>query len=302
MDPSGPRAGTDPLLTLGWFRTGSTFLYETLRQGWNGAIHFYEPFNPLMPRLFEDGDSDELFAGKQHLFEPYLNRESIVEEWFDPSFGQHNFFLDNSERLDGMDRYLVELASTADPAHFQMNRALGRLDYLRELFPSAKCVLLIRNPWATWCSWHEYPEDPYGDELSDSKYQQHSMLRELSHRLPEESLEYWGLNDHQTKHPLDTFLTLWGFIHYLALQQISDYRFFHVLRYEDLVANWSRSLDLLEEDLELELDRSSLPDPHRDSLDRWRSSFDDDDLKQSLDRIPDGTPIQSMLTQFEYVS
>lgn len=302
MSAEQPGDGTDPILSLGWFRTGSTFLYRTLREGLPEVDHFYEPFNPFIPRIFDQSaDQEQLFAGKRSLFQAYESQEAIVKEWFDPAFGQSNFFLDGAERHDEMDRYLVELASAGDPVHFQMNRGLGRLDYLRGLFPSAKSLLIIRNPWAIWSSWHGYPSDPYGDDLDRNKYQQANMLKELSVRLPDESLEYWGLNDHDSKQPLDTFLGLWGFLHYLVLQQIDDYEHYHVVRYEDLVTRWENSLELIEEDLDVSLDREGLPEPHDESVEKWRGTFDSKDVETALERVSEDAPTRSMLEQFEYI-
>jgi hypothetical protein len=302
MTDQAPADGTDPILSLGWFRTGSTFLFRVLESGLEDTRHYYEPFNPLIPNLFgSNRDLEEIFAGKQDLFEPYRDRESIVEEWFDPLYGQSNFFLDGEQRHGELDRYLVELADTDGPVHFQMNRALGRLDYLRGLFPSARVLLIVRSPWATWCSWHGYPEDPYDNELPGDKFQQSVILKELAVQLPDESQAFWGLDNYRSRHPLDNFLSLWGFLHYLVLQQIDDFPHYHLLRYEDFVREFDQSIELIEKDLDVSLDRTDLPDPHEDSVDRWREHFDEDQLATALERLPGDAPIRSMLQQLEYL-
>jgi hypothetical protein len=165
------------------WRSRGTWAWEALRSQ-PGNLGFYEPLHEHLPSMstrrinaLHDGNWQ---SGHPALAQPYfaeyapLLRASLVPGYrrtlpfADTGFAFDRYFLAAGEPHDALRRYIASLCDTAAASGCQpvikFARSQGRFAWFAANFPSADHVLLVRQPWAQFCSgWRCFAGDnnPY---------------------------------------------------------------------------------------------------------------------------------------------
>ncbi len=306
---------TSPLLSLGWFRSGTTYLFNCLKEALPDRLHFYEPFNPNISRYLKEYRQIKaqhpykeiklrVKKGRNDfLFQPYFERGNFVGKRFREAFGLKNFFLDENSDYPELERYIRGLNRCPQAVHFQMNRSLGRIGLLKKLFPEISVIILVRHPGAVWASMQGYPEDLLDPLLDPGKFQLNRLLGEFS-RLPQAQLPEFQdrLKKIDSLPPFEQFLLVWTALHRVAETALQTIPRTIWLRYEDLVLKQSESLKLISDKLAINIVPEKLPRPRTAALDRWKRLKNAGGIQQLFNTLPAPGTTRKLLKKFSYLA
>lgn len=200
--PRGPE-GDGPVFLVGWWRSGTTFFWNLLRQD-DRYTCYYEPLHEHLPaRLDEaaehggDGQDDGIddrdggAAGARagpvdptHLAVDgywteyrHVDRTALDDAWR-PWFGRERWVLGPDDEAPELRRHL-ELLVEAAPARpvLKVVRASLRAAWLRRAFADATLVHVVRDPRSVWTSM--VGRDAAGDDPLPAKRHGffHALLR-----------------------------------------------------------------------------------------------------------------------------
>lgn len=145
-----------PVFLVGWWRSGTTFLWNLLRQD-PRYTGYFEPFHPhLDVHLAEgrDDDVDPTHRGVEDYWTEYrdLPRDPLQEAWR-PWFGRSRLHLDAEEDARDLRAYVDLLVDEADARPvLKVVRGPFRARWLRAAYPEATLVHVVRNPRSVWTS------------------------------------------------------------------------------------------------------------------------------------------------------
>ncbi len=292
----------DIFLTLGWFRSGTTHLYELLKKALPGWTHYYEPFHPKLAKSLEvyrkekaaNPDRDILIKEPLHqkvLFQEYFKKPGAIDNHYQPRFGACDFFLDAEADFDCLVDYLQALASVKTPVNFQVNRGLGRIDFIKSVFPRA-----------VWASWHDQPEDPFSAELPGDKFKLDRMLEEVEDVLAPEDYQDWGFKWAHHRPPVAVFLVMWSFLYSVALRAADNFRSTAIVQFEDLIADSESLLKKMSHSLDLPLETGELPASYSTPIRKWRRNSSPEEYQEFLADLPAETPLLNLMRSFDYWS
>lgn len=153
-DPVAP--GDDgPVFLVGWWRSGTTFLWSLLRDD-PRYTGYFEPFHPHLDVHLEEGTDhvDPTHRGVEDYWTEYraLPRDRLGEAWR-PWFGRSRLHLDPEEEAPDLRAY-VDLLVEEAPGRpvLKVVRGPFRARWLREAYPDATVVHVLRNPRCIWTS------------------------------------------------------------------------------------------------------------------------------------------------------
>lgn len=165
MGEATPDAGAAPVFIHSLFRTGSTWLWQKLRD-LPGLCAYYEPFHHMLltltPKQREGFVYDDEATGRMK--HPSLSRPHFDEygDLLDSSAGglplfRKSFCYDEyGENGDNpaLKSYIDSLIAGAAPSRplLQFNRSALRCRWFREAYPGAFSLYLLRNPRDQWQS------------------------------------------------------------------------------------------------------------------------------------------------------
>ena len=150
-----------PVFLQTGFRTGGTWLWSRFRESAE-TVAFCEPLNEALESITQDAISGltSMTSGLNHptldapYFEEYrvfIDPEKAGVRDYRVEFGLQSYFAAPEEQPLDLTRYLSRLLEHAKERDRQpvlkFTRALGRAEWLRQMFPAAKQILLIRDPW-----------------------------------------------------------------------------------------------------------------------------------------------------------
>ncbi len=296
------------LLSLGWFRSGTTHLYEHLKASLPDWTHYYEPFHPNLGGITsqyeqltaEKTEKDVKLKEPTHnkiLFDEYCQNPGPVKKYHRPEFGKCNFFLGGGAEYPELRKYLNELVGDRKN-HLQINRGLGRLQYLFTVLPTAKFLLIIRDPRATWASWQNQPDNPLAADLEANKFQIKQMLKELRNYLTDEDWTNWGFSWAKRKPPVAEFLITWSFLYTTALNHLQKAQYYSVITFEALVTSSAAVKEKLAGTLGLPLKPATGPSSYSTPNKKWRRAANPEDYRKLFADAPDDLPLFSLLKQF----
>jgi hypothetical protein len=150
-----------PVFLQTGFRTGGTWLWSRFRQC-SEVMAFYEPLNEAFEGITQEANSGmkSLVRSLNHPtletpyfqeFIPFIGEQMAGVRHYRAEFGLQTYFEPPDEQPLELAHYLSQILDYAEQLGKQpvlkFTRALGRADWLRRTFPSARQILLVRNPW-----------------------------------------------------------------------------------------------------------------------------------------------------------
>jgi hypothetical protein len=164
--PSGvPSSGAPVFLHTGW-RTAGTWLWSRFREV-PGTHCFYEPLHEAMASLSRDEiarvRSNSWASGHPALARPYydeyaglLNADGIGVRAYRPGFAIDRLLCPPEAELAGLGTYFGGLIAAARENGavpvMKFCRSMGRMAWMRQNFPQAVHVAVLRNPASQWAS------------------------------------------------------------------------------------------------------------------------------------------------------
>ena len=173
--PEAP--GAPVFLHTGW-RTAGTWLWSRFREI-PGTQCFYEPLHEAMASLSQDDiarvSSNSWASGHPALTRPYydeyaglLNPDGIGVRRYRPAFAIDRLLCPPDTRLAGLRAYLGGLIAAARENGavpvLKFCRSTGRVAWMRQHFPQAVHVAVLRNPASQWASarrQYAHHDNPY---------------------------------------------------------------------------------------------------------------------------------------------
>jgi hypothetical protein len=150
-----------PVFLQTGFRTGGTWLWSRFRQC-PEVMAFCEPLNEALESITQEANSGitsltsrlnhpTLDAPYFQEFTAFMGTHVAGVRHYRTEFGLQTYFEPPDEQPQELAHYLSQILDYAvqhgkQPV-LKFTRALGRADWLRRTFPSAKQILLVRNPW-----------------------------------------------------------------------------------------------------------------------------------------------------------
>ena len=160
---------SEPIFIHSLFRAGSTYVYNTFKK--TGRFHVYhEPMHEVISSI--PASWDEINARTERLkttlrhdflaggyFDEFSHLLPAIKKLFDPRFSFDYYFMERSDDASGLKDYIDLLVNGATKRPvLQCTRTSGRIAWLRETYPKASHIFLLRNPWDQWYS---YKVDSY---------------------------------------------------------------------------------------------------------------------------------------------
>jgi hypothetical protein len=149
-------SGPPPVFLVGWFRSGTTFAWNLLRQD-PGNVCFCEPFHEDLLELVRVGappHTDRTHTDVEDYWREYraLDPGRLGELWA-PWFGRERFRLGATDDAADLYDYVSFLASQGrQRAVLKFVRANLRAPWLRARFPDSWIVHVTRAPRDVWTS------------------------------------------------------------------------------------------------------------------------------------------------------
>ena len=143
------------------FRTGGTWLWSRFRQC-PEVLALCEPLNEALESITPEAISGltSLASSLNHPtleapyfqeFSAFIGAETAGVRHYRAEFGLQTYFDPPEEQPRELAHYLSQILAYAEQRGKQpvlkFTRALGRADWLRRTFPSARQILLVRDPW-----------------------------------------------------------------------------------------------------------------------------------------------------------
>jgi len=271
-EPTGAAAGANVVFVTARFRSGSTLLWNLLRQI-ASVTAYYEPLNER--RWFDAahrGDQvDPTHSGVADYWREYDGLEAAGrfynERWID-----RRMYMDADAWDPDLQRYFELLIErSGGPCVLQSNRIDFRLAWIRRHFPAAKIVHLVRHPRDQWCSClpkdRSVPRDLNVQEFESlDGFYLLSWARDLKYHFP-------FLDARRVTHPYQISYYLWKLSYWFGAAQ-ADF----TLTFESLVERPRQTLTELLTRLPLEqVDLGPLiQQVENRRLGQWRDYADED--------------------------
>jgi hypothetical protein len=164
---------TRPVFVSARFRSGSTLLWQLLRQI-DGVTAYYEPCHDnLCAHVRSATPVQDSHRGVTSYWDEYVPLMDRLPALHENAFGASRLNLEAGDEWPAFERYLRFLIEAARPgrAVLQMNRVDLRLPWLRARFPEARLVHLVRNPRDQWLSMVAgEPDATLGDPDENTPY------------------------------------------------------------------------------------------------------------------------------------
>jgi len=193
-----------PVFIVGRFRSGTTALWNLLRQS-PGTFAIYEPLHDVLPaHLNEEGPADPSHRGVEDYFRELREQRVAVLRHFRAEFGATRLFLAGGEAHPELLTYLkvlLGLAGARVPV-LKCVRMDFRLAWLRRNFPHAAIIYLHRNPREQWLSMAAREDPKLRDTRWLSVYQSNAFAANLLLSLPE-------VMESPSQHPYERAYYLW---------------------------------------------------------------------------------------------
>ncbi len=143
-----------PIFLTGRFRSGTTLLWQVLRDA-PGVCAYFEPLHDnLLAHMSSQAPPDPTHVGVEDYFAEYGAIGAKLKRVHRAEFGVSRLCLAAKESHPALERYLVRLVEHAGDARaaFKLVRADFRLPWLRTKFPNARIVSIHRDPRDQWAS------------------------------------------------------------------------------------------------------------------------------------------------------
>jgi len=152
-------------LHTGW-RTAGTWLWSRMRND-PAVVAFYEPLNEALASIgtrdlrdfrTDSWESRHPFQQRAYYaeFAPFVGRWRRGVARYDERFALDRWFGDADDAPRGLRDYIAMLVAHAEAQDrvgvFKFTRTLGRLAWMRQAFPDAAHVVVVRNPLDQWRS------------------------------------------------------------------------------------------------------------------------------------------------------
>ena len=234
------RLRNDIVIATGRFRSGSTLLWNILRE-MPGFTAYYEPFNERrwFNRSQRGSRVDPTHRNVTNYWAEY-DGLNFLDELYDEAWTRRHLYMTAETYAPAMQRYIETLIEhAAGRPVLQFNRVDFRLPWLRSRFPHAKFVHIFRHPREQWCS-------NLGDMARSTPYLTWKKFVGLDHFY----LRNWAIDLGRSfpclrfepgDHPYKVYYKIWRLSHAFG-SRYADISF----SYEDLTADPIRVIgDLL---------------------------------------------------------
>ncbi|MBD2867964.1 hypothetical protein [Paenibacillus arenilitoris] len=155
-----------PIFLHSSWRTSSTYLWNKYRSH-SYITAYYEPFHEILNTISHS--EVELLTHKSweskhpELVRPYFSEYlPLIQirgvEGFKNDFSYSNFFVNNEELIEQkfyIERLLDSAIASQQKPVLGFCRSTGRTRWMREMFPNAVHILLMRNPIQQWLSGYQ---------------------------------------------------------------------------------------------------------------------------------------------------
>lgn len=155
-DHDAPGPGDGPIFVVGWWRSGTTFLWNLLRDD-DRYTGYFEPLHPHLKLYLDHGGrerTDPTHLAVSGYWTEYagLHYDVFAESWR-PWFGRDRWVLDADDDAPDLRDYLQALIDHADRQPvLKTTRAALRAEWVRATFPEATIVHVARDPRCVWTS------------------------------------------------------------------------------------------------------------------------------------------------------
>jgi hypothetical protein len=224
----------------------------------------------------------------REIFEPFLPVRVVEAEKFEYcqyiSVNQNQDFLEVAAHRILTGRFKNAWADKRNTTLFSKRQLIKdirtnlMLGWLKARFPRLTIILLIRHPYSVISSWEKlgWGIEPDGERRDlDIILGQEQLITDYP--LVGQAAQYFDISDNITSLAL-----LWSILNYVPLSQNRDGQF-NVVRYEDLLPEWSISTKTLFENLNLTLNYNKLSSainrPSKTSYDKKNFNSFEDHLK-----------------------
>jgi hypothetical protein len=153
----GPDPGLDgpaPVFLVGWWRSGTTFFWNLLRED-PSYTGYFEPFHPHLDVHVAQGDDvDPTHEGVDDYWREYRTVPGDrLEGTWEPWFGRSRFHLEPDAAAPDLQAYVDALVDQAPGRPvLKVVRGPFRAAWLRAAYPDATLVHVVRNPRCVWTS------------------------------------------------------------------------------------------------------------------------------------------------------
>lgn len=261
-----PALRDDILFVTGRFRSGSTLMWNLFRH-LEDFTAYYEPFNERrwFDRAARGDRVDATHRGVTDYWREYDGLEELGE-WYRAEWTTSRLYLEADAWMPEMKRFLeILIARAPGRPVLQLNRLDFRLPWVRENFPAARILHLVRHPRDQWCSTLMKPE-AFPSSAKMSEFEPHDHFY-LMHWVRDLSFHFPFLAPERVDHPYELFYFVWK-LSYLFGQEYAD----HSLRFEALVQDPRDELTAAFDALDIARDRvdALVPLVESASLGKWK--------------------------------
>lgn len=144
-----------PIFLIGRFRSGTTMFWNFFRQ-FPDFTCYCEPFHEILLHYLDHPApvSDTTHRGVKDYYAEYRTLDiAKIKELWKPWFANSRFWLRGEEFAPDMEQYLRYLIANAPKRPvFKIVRGDFRGDWIRNRFPDATIIHMVRNPRDLWTS------------------------------------------------------------------------------------------------------------------------------------------------------
>ena len=261
------------VIVQGVFRSGTTALFETLRQDRRFRCYL-EPLHPRLISHIDDMLSPSPKDPAAQSFADYGDYRDRIAALVRPDFSREKCILEETDNAPELETYLRFLADTHDNVVLQFNRAFWCTQWLHRIFPDSYFIHIVRDPRAV--VWSQMTTTPWRRRVllnlpvlgarptSKMKYVFSRFAGWGDYRAPEYFDRGLGglaredralLMNLRKQRPFVRALAVWGLQARICHQQAQSVfgEHYHLLRYEDFCVNAARTVKALYCFINLEL-------------------------------------------------